>query len=327
MSTPPLPHSPPTSSSSSSFTFSSFPRAHPVDWNLLERVPSPEDIVRFNDVDGLELIVEDVIRGNFSPQDEGFDDDDDDDDDHRDNNKENKKKTKLKEKAFQLAQLLVEYLLFVQDVLIERKTASQNENDKLKTELEVWVRRAKEEREKRKALQNTTKKEDEDHERKTERAEAAGMVEELKVKLRETTTALERARAELEEFKKRQQKATTSGNGDKRGNTKSGKENSSLATDGRKNNGSDNIGAAGIDRMQYSGKLTQEVKNLLVRVGAKSGGKLSDRNTARSFGKLKEIIEAESNSSDRSAAERRKYQETSRNLHLTLVNGESFQAI
>jgi hypothetical protein len=297
-----------------------------VDWNLLERVPSPEDIVRFNDVDGLELIVEDVIRGNFSPQDEGFDDDDDDDD-HRDNNKENKKKTKLKEKAFQLAQLLVEYLLFVQDVLIERKTASQNENDKLKTELEVWVRRAKEEREKRKALQNTTKKEDEDHERKTERAEAAGMVEELKVKLRETTTALERARAELEEFKKRQQKATTSGNGDKRGNTKSGKENSSLATDGRKNNGSDNIGAAGIDRMQYSGKLTQEVKNLLVRVGAKSGGKLSDRNTARSFGKLKEIIEAESNSSDRSAAERRKYQETSRNLHLTLVNGESFQAI
>jgi hypothetical protein len=298
-----------------------------VDWNLLERVPSPEDIVRFNDVDGLELIVEDVIRGNFSPQDEGFDDDDDDDDDHRDNNKENKKKTKLKEKAFQLAQLLVEYLLFVQDVLIERKTASQNENDKLKTELEVWVRRAKEEREKRKALQNTTKKEDEDHERKTERAEAAGMVEELKVKLRETTTALERARAELEEFKKRQQKATTSGNGDKRGNTKSGKENSSLATDGRKNNGSDNIGAAGIDRMQYSGKLTQEVKNLLVRVGAKSGGKLSDRNTARSFGKLKEIIEAESNSSDRSAAERRKYQETSRNLHLTLVNGESFQAI
>jgi len=298
-----------------------------VDWNLLERVPSPEDIVRFNDVDGLELIVEEVIRGNFSPQDEGFDDDDDDDDDHRDNNKENKKKTKLKEKAFQLAQLLVEYLLFVQDVLIERKTASQNENDKLKTELEVWVRRAKEEREKRKALQNTTKKEDEDHERKTERAEAAGMVEELKVKLRETTTALERARAELEEFKKRQQKATTSGNGDKRGNTKSGKENSSLATDGRKNNGSDNIGAAGIDRMQYSGKLTQEVKNLLVRVGAKSGGKLSDRNTARSFGKLKEIIEAESNSSDRSAAERRKYQETSRNLHLTLVNGESFQAI
>ena len=298
-----------------------------MDWNLLERVPSPEDIVRFNDVDGLELIVEDVIRGNFSPQDEGFDDDDDDDDDHRDNNKENKKKTKLKEKAFQLAQLLVEYLLFVQDVLIERKTASQNENDKLKTELEVWVRRAKEEREKRKALQNTTKKEDEDHERKTERAEAAGMVEELKVKLRETTTALERARAELEEFKKRQQKATTSGNGDKRGNTKSGKENSSLATDGRKNNGSDNIGAAGIDRMQYSGKLTQEVKNLLVRVGAKSGGKLSDRNTARSFGKLKEIIEAESNSSDRSAAERRKYQETSRNLHLTLVNGESFQAI
>jgi len=271
-----------------------------VDWNLLERVPSPEDIVRFNDVDGLELIVEEVIRGNFSPQDEGFDDDDDDDDDHRDNNKENKKKTKLKEKAFQLAQLLVEYLLFVQDVLIERKTASQNENDKLKTELEVWVRRAKEEREKRKALQNTTKKEDEDHERKTERAEAAGMVEELKVKLRETTTALERARAELEEFKKRQQKATTSGNGDKRGNTKSGKENSSLATDGRKNNGSDNIGAAGIDRMQYSGKLTQEVKNLLVRVGAKSGGKLSDRNTARSFGKLKEIIEAESNSSDRS---------------------------
>ena len=298
-----------------------------MDWNLLERVPSPEDIVRFNDVDGLELIVEEVIRGNFSPQDEGFDDDDDDDDDHRDNNKENKKKTKLKEKAFQLAQLLVEYLLFVQDVLIERKTASQNENDKLKTELEVWVRRAKEEREKRKALQNTTKKEDEDHERKTERAEAAGMVEELKVKLRETTTALERARAELEEFKKRQQKATTSGNGDKRGNTKSGKENSSLATDGRKNNGSDNIGAAGIDRMQYSGKLTQEVKNLLVRVGAKSGGKLSDRNTARSFGKLKEIIEAESNSSDRSAAERRKYQETSRNLHLTLVNGESFQAI
>ena len=297
-----------------------------MDWNLLERVPSPEDIVRFNDVDGLELIVEEVIRGNFSPQDEGFDDDDDDDD-HRDNNKENKKKTKLKEKAFQLAQLLVEYLLFVQDVLIERKTASQNENDKLKTELEVWVRRAKEEREKRKALQNTTKKEDEDHERKTERAEAAGMVEELKVKLRETTTALERARAELEEFKKRQQKATTSGNGDKRGNTKSGKENSSLATDGRKNNGSDNIGAAGIDRMQYSGKLTQEVKNLLVRVGAKSGGKLSDRNTARSFGKLKEIIEAESNSSDRSAAERRKYQETSRNLHLTLVNGESFQAI
>ena len=296
-----------------------------MDWNLLERVPSPEDIVRFNDVDGLELIVEDIIRGNFSPQDEDFLDDNDDD--HRGNNKENKKKAKLKEKAFQLAQLLVEYLLFVQDVLIERKTASQNENDKLKTELEVWVRRAKEEREKRKALQNTTKKEDEDHERKTERAEAAGMVEELKVKLRETTTALERARAELEEFKKRQQKATTSGNGDKRGNTKSGKENSSLATDGRKNNGSDNIGAAGIDRMQYSGKLTQEVKNLLVRVGAKSGGKLSDRNTARSFGKLKEIIEAESNSSDRSAAERRKYQETSRNLHLTLVNGESFQAI
>ena len=95
-----------------------------MDWNLLERVPSPEDIVRFNDVDGLELIVEEVIRGNFSPQGEGFDDDDDDD--HRGNNKENEKKAKLKEKAFQLAQLLVEYLLFVQDVLIERKTASQN---------------------------------------------------------------------------------------------------------------------------------------------------------------------------------------------------------
>ena len=294
-----------------------------MDWNLLERVPSPEDIVRFNDVDGLELIVEEVIRGNFSPQDEGFDDDDDDDH-HRGNNKENKKKAKLKEKAFQLAQLLVEYLLFVQDVLIERKTASQNENDKLKTELEVWVRRAKEEREKRKALQNTTKKEDEDHERKNERAEAAGVVEELKMKLKETTTALECVRAELDEFKKRQQKATTSGNKDENGNMKSGKENCSLATDGRKNNGSDNNG---IDRTLYSGKLTQEVKNLLVRVGAKSGGKLSDRNTARSFGKLKEIIEAESNSSDRSAAERRKYQETSRNLHLTLVNGESFQAI
>ena len=69
------------------------------------------------------------------------------------------------------------------------------------------------------------------------------------------------------------------------------------------------------------------MKNLLVRVGAKSAGKLSDRNTARSFGKLQKIIESESNSSDRSAAERRKYQETSRTLHLTLVNGESFQVI
>lgn len=95
-----------------------------------------------------------------------------------------------------------------------------------------------------------------------------------------------------------------------------------------KNKGSNAAAAAGgVDKTQYSGKLTQEVKNLLVRVGAKSAGKLSDRNTARSFGKLQKIIESESNSSDRSAAERRKYQETSRTLHLTLVNGESFQVI
>lgn len=81
-----------------------------MDWNLLERVPSPEDIVRLHDVDGLELIVEDIIRGDFSsssssflpplPRDENDNNGDDDDD-------ENKKKAKLKEKAFRLAQLLV----------------------------------------------------------------------------------------------------------------------------------------------------------------------------------------------------------------------------
>lgn len=299
-----------------------------MDWNLLERVPSPEDIVRLHDVDGLELIVEDIIRGDFSssssffpplPRDENDNNGDDDDD-------ENKKKAKLKEKAFRLAQLLVEYLLFVQDVLVERKTASQIENDKLKTELEVWVRRAKEEREKRKALQNTTradKKEDE----KEEEEEAGVVVEELKGKLKETMDALERARAELEEFKRQQKAAVAGGNEDERGNRKSGKENS-LEANGGKNKGSNAAAAAGgVDKTQYSGKLTQEVKNLLVRVGAKSAGKLSDRNTARSFGKLQKIIESESNSSDRSAAERRKYQETSRTLHLTLVNGESFQVI
>ena len=322
------------STSTPTFSFSSFPRVHPVDWNLLERVPSPEDIVRLHDVDGLELIVEDIIRGDFSsssssflpplPRDENDNNGDDDDD-------ENKKKAKLKEKAFRLAQLLVEYLLFVQDVLVERKTASQIENDKLKTELEVWVRRAKEEREKRKALQNTTranKKEDEKEE-KEEEEEAGVVVEELKGKLKETMDALERARAELEEFKRQQKAAVAGGNEDERGNRKSGKENS-VEANGGKNNGSNAAAAAaagGVDKTQYSGKLTQEVKNLLVRVGAKSAGKLSDRNTARSFGKLQKIIESESNSSDRSAAERRKYQETSRTLHLTLVNGESFQVI
>lgn len=321
-----------TTSTTPTFSFSSFPRVHPVDWNLLERVPSPEDIVRLHDVDGLELIVEDIIRGDFSssssflpplPRDENDNNGDDDDD-------ENKKKAKLKEKAFRLAQLLVEYLLFVQDVLVERKTASQIENDKLKTELEVWVRRAKEEREKRKALQNTTranKKEDEKEEKEEE--EAGVVVEELKGKLKETMDALERARAELEEFKRQQKAAVAGGNEDERGNRKSGKENS-VEVNGGKNNGSNAAAAAaagGVDKTQYSGKLTQEVKNLLVRVGAKSAGKLSDRNTARSFGKLQKIIESESNSSDRSAAERRKYQETSRTLHLTLVNGESFQVI
>jgi hypothetical protein len=322
-----------TTSSTTTFSFSSFPRVHPVDWNLLERVPSPEDIVRLHDVDGLELIVEDIIRGDFSsssssflpplPRDENDNNGDDDDD-------ENKKKAKLKEKAFRLAQLLVEYLLFVQDVLVERKTASQIENDKLKTELEVWVRRAKEEREKRKALQNTTranKKEDEKQEKEEE--EAGVVVEELKGKLKETMDALERARAELEEFKRQQKAAVAGGNEDERGNRKSGKENS-VEANGGKNNGSNAAAAAaagGVDKTQYSGKLRQEVKNLLVRVGAKSAGKLSDRNTARSFGKLQKIIESESNSSDRSAAERRKYQETSRTLHLTLVNGESFQVI
>jgi len=322
------------STSTPTFSFSSFPRVHPVDWNLLERVPSPEDIVRLHDVDGLELIVEDIIRGDFSssssssflpplPRDENDNNGDDDDD-------ENKKKAKLKEKAFRLAQLLVEYLLFVQDVLVERKTASQIENDKLKTELEVWVRRAKEEREKRKALQNTTranKKEDEKQEKEEE--EAGVVVEELKGKLKETMDALERARAELEEFKRQQKAAVAGGNEDERGNRKSGKENS-VEANGGKNNGSNAAAAAaagGVDKTQYSGKLRQEVKNLLVRVGAKSAGKLSDRNTARSFGKLQKIIESESNSSDRSAAERRKYQETSRTLHLTLVNGESFQVI
>ena len=322
------------STSTPTFSFSSFPRVHPVDWNLLERVPSPEDIVRLHDVDGLELIVEDIIRGDFSsssssflpplPRDENDNNGDDDDD-------ENKKKAKLKEKAFRLAQLLVEYLLFVQDVLVERKTASQIENDKLKTELEVWVRRAKEEREKRKALQNTTranKKEDEKEEKEEE--EAGVVVEELKGKLKETMDALERARAELEEFKRQQKAAVAGGNEDERGNRKSGKENS-VEANGGKNNGSNAAAAAaaagGVDKTQYSGKLRQEVKNLLVRVGAKSAGKLSDRNTARSFGKLQKIIESESNSSDRSAAERRKYQETSRTLHLTLVNGESFQVI
>ena len=319
------------STSTPTFSFSSFPRVHPVDWNLLERVPSPEDIVRLHDVDGLELVVEDIIRGDFSsssflpplPRDENDNNGDDDDD-------ENKKKAKLKEKAFRLAQLLVEYLLFVQDVLVERKTASQIENDKLKTELEVWVRRAKEEREKRKALQNTTranKKEDEKEEKEEE--EAGVVVEELKGKLKETMDALERARAELEEFKRQQKAAVAGGNEDERGNRKSGKENSEEANGG-KNNGSNAAAAAaagGVDKTQYSGKLRQEVKNLLVRVGAKSAGKLSDRNTARSFGKLQKIIESESNSSDRSAAERRKYQETSRTLHLTLVNGESFQVI
>ena len=92
-----------------------------MDWNLLDRVASPEDIVRLHDVDGLEMIVEEIIRGDFSSisflGDDGGDDDD-------------RKKALLKEKAFCLAQLLVEYLLFVQDVLIERKTASQSENEK-----------------------------------------------------------------------------------------------------------------------------------------------------------------------------------------------------
>ena len=87
------------STSTPTFSFSSFPRVHPVDWNLLERVPSPEDIVRLHDVDGLELIVEDIIRGDFSssssffpplPRDENDNNGDDDDD-------ENKKKAKLKE--------------------------------------------------------------------------------------------------------------------------------------------------------------------------------------------------------------------------------------
>ena len=319
------------STSTPTFSFSSFPRVHPVDWNLLERVPSPEDIVRLHDVDGLELVVEDIIRGDFSsssflpplPRDENDNNGDDDDD-------ENKKKAKLKEKAFRLAQLLVEYLLFVQDVLVERKTASQIENDKLKTELEVWVRRAKEEREKRKALQNTTRADKKEDEKEEEEEEEAGVVvEDLKGKLKETMDALERARAELEEFKRQQKAAVAGGNEDERGNRKSGKENSEEANGG-KNNGSNAAAAAaagGVDKTQYSGKLTQEVKNLLVRVGAKSAGKLSDRNTARSFGKLQKIIESESNSSDRSAAERRKYQETSRTLHLTLVNGESFQVI
>ena len=305
-----------------------------MDWNLLERVPSPEDIVRLHDVDGLELIVEDIIRGDFSsssssflpplPRDENDNNGDYDDD-------ENKKKAKLKEKAFRLAQLLVEYLLFVQDVLVERKTASQIENDKLKTELEVWVRRAKEEREKRKALQNTTRANKKEDEKEEEEEEEAGVVvEELKGKLKETMDALERARAELEEFKRQQKAAVAGGNEDERGNRKSGKENS-VEVNGGKNNGSNAAAAAaaagGVDKTQYSGKLRQEVKNLLVRVGAKSAGKLRDRNTARSFGKLQKIIESESNSSDRSAAERRKYQDTSRTLHLTLVNGESFQVI
>jgi hypothetical protein len=165
--------------------------------------------------------------------------------------------------------------------------------------------------------------------KKEEEEEAGVVVEELKGKLKETMDALERARAELEEFKRQQKAAVAGGNEDERGNRKSGKENS-VEANGGKNNGSNAAAAAaagGVDKTQYSGKLRQEVKNLLVRVGAKSAGKLSDRNTARSFGKLQKIIESESNSSDRSAAERRKYQETSRTLHLTLVNGESFQVI
>ena len=128
----------------------------------------------------------------------------------------------------------------------------------------------------------------------------------------------------MEELKRQQKAASRDESGSEI--RKSGNDNS-LSADGMKNNGSNNSGGGGGNKTKYSGKLTQEVKNLLMRVGAKSGGKLSDRNTARSFQKLKEIIESESNSGDRSAAERRKYQETSRNLHLTLVNGESFQTI
>ena len=291
-----------------------------MDWNLLDRVASPEDIVRLHDVDGLEMIVEDIIRGDFSSisflGDDGGDDDD-------------RKKTLLKEKAFCLAQLLVEYLLFVQDVLIERKTASQSENEKLKTELEVWVKRAKEEREKRKELQTQMVSISETNAKekrkvKNEKGEDEGG-EELKGKLKEATEALGRAREELEELKRQQKAASRDESGSEI--RKSGNDNS-LSADGMKNNGSNNSGGGGGgNKTKYSGKLTQEVKNLLMRVGAKSGGKLSDRNTARSFQKLKEIIESESNSGDRSAAERRKYQETSRNLHLTLVNGESFQTL
>ena len=293
-----------------------------MDWNLLDRVASPEDIVRLHDVDGLEMIVEEIIRGDFSSisflGDDGVDDDD-------------RKKALLKEKAFCLAQLLVEYLLFVQDVLIERKTASQGENEKLKTELEVWVKRAKDEREKRKELQTQMVSISETNAKekrkvKNEKGEDEGG-EELKGKLKEATEALGRAREELEELKRQQKAASRDESGSEI--RKSGNDNS-LSADGMKNNGSNAAAAAaagGVDKTQYSGKLTQEVKNLLMRVGAKSGGKLSDRNTARSFQKLKEIIESESNSGDRSAAERRKYQETSRNLHLTLVNGESFQTL
>ena len=290
-----------------------------MDWNLLDRVASPEDIVRLHDVDGLEMIVEEIIRGDFSSisflGDDGGDYDD-------------RKKALLKEKAFCLAQLLVEYLLFVQDVLIERKTASQSENEKLKTELEVWVKRAKEEREKRKELQTQMVSISETNAKekrkvKNEKGEDEGG-EELKGKLKEATEALGRAREELEELKRQQKAASRDESGSEI--RKSGNDNS-LSADGMKNNGSNNSDGGGGNKTKYFGKLTQEVKNLLMRVGAKSGGKLSDRNTARSFQKLKEIIESESNSGDRSAAERRKYQETSRNLHLTLVNGESFQTI
>ena len=216
----------------------------------------------------------------------------------------------------------------MQDVLIERKTASQSENEKLKTELEVWVKRAKEEREKRKELQTQMVSISETNAKekrkvKNEKGEDEGG-EELKGKLKEATEALGRAREELEELKRQQKAASRDESGSEI--RKSGNDNS-LSADGMKNNGSNNSGGGGGNKTKYSGKLTQEVKNLLMRVGAKSGGKLSDRNTARSFQKLKEIIESESNSGDRSAAERRKYQETSRNLHLTLVNGESFQTI
>ena len=314
----------------------SIKRRERCNFQLIENfIKTPEEIVRDDDVDSLELFLDLFINADFSSSssiEEEEEEEEEDDVEYR-----NRKKMFVM-KYLAYAQLLVEYLLNVQDVLVDKKNKMIVREQKLKFELETWVKRAKEERERRKLLlllqqekktspikdnddnddddtnSNTnTDTNDNYNNTNTNNILLQKENEDLKRKLEEKTIELERSNKELVE------KNIIINNNNNKAKSLMLKEKETMTA----------ASAAVVktrEKVQYSGKLSQEVRNLLVRVGAKSEGKLSDRNTTRSFEKLKEIIELESNSKDRSVAERRKYQETSRNLHLVLINGESFQS-